>query len=138
MTKTSREIQGDIYKLLQGSSIPSAISGSIYRNGCRPRDSRLEDIIVTFTAGLPEQIQTGVVTINVFVPDIDPEGNGIHLEDIERTETLERLMSEWVESLSTRGSGYKYHLMQTIHTQEEPEIQQHFIVVRLGYEFFDE
>lgn len=136
MAKTGKQVQGDIYRLFKGSTLYTMISGDVYRNGYRPRDSRLEDAIVTFTTGLPDQIQTGVVTMNIFVPDIDPYDNGVFVEDGKRTEELERLAQAWVESLTAAVSCYKFKLMQTIYTEEEAEINQHFIVVKLGYEYF--
>lgn len=138
MAKTGKQVQGDIYSFLKGSTLCSMISGDVYREGYRPRDSRLEDAVVIFTAGLPGQIQTGVVTVNIFVPDIDPYENGVLVEDGERTEELEHLAQEWVDSLTAAVSCYKFRLMQTIHTAEEAEISQHFVVVKLAYEFFDE
>lgn len=136
MAKTGKQVQGDIYQLLKGSTLYSMISGDVYRNGYRPRDSRLEDAVVIFTAGLPDQIQTGVVTVNIFVPDIDPYDNGVFIEDGQRTEALERLAAEWVENLTAAVSCYKFKLQQTIYTEEEAEINQHFIVVKLGYQYF--
>ena len=91
MAKTSKQVQGDVYKLLRDSTLYTMISGEVYRSGMRPRDSRLEDAVVIFTAGLPTQIQTGIVTVNIFVPDIDPYDNGVLVEDSERTEEVERL-----------------------------------------------
>lgn len=136
MAKTGKQVQGDIYRLFKGSTLYTMISGDVYRNGYRPRDSRLEDAVVTFTAGLPDQIQTGVVTVNIFVPDIDPYDNGVFVEDGRRTEELERLAQAWVDSLTAAVSCYKFKLMQTIYTEEEAEINQHFIVVKLAYEYF--
>lgn len=138
MAKTSKQIQGDIYNLLKGSALCSMISGDVYRSGYRPRDSRLEDAVVIFTTGLPDQIQTGVVTVNIYVPDIDPYQNGVLVEDGERTETIERLAQKWVDGLTTERSCYKFRLQQTIYTEEEPDIHQHFIVVKLKYEYFDD
>lgn len=136
MAKTGKQVQGDIYRLLKGSTLYTMISGDVYRNGYRSRDSRLEDAVVIFTAGLPDQIQTGVVTVNIFVPDIDPYDNGVFVEDGQRTEELERLAQAWVDSLTAAVSCYKFKLMQTIYTEEEADINQHFIVVKLGYEYF--
>ena len=136
MAKTGKQVQGDIYRLFKGSTLYTMISGDVYRNGYRPRDSRLEDAVVTFTAGLPDQIQTGVVTVNIFVPDIDPYDNGVFVEDGRRTEELERLAQAWVDSLTAAVSCYKFKLMQTIYTEEDAEINQHFIVVKLAYEYF--
>ena len=136
MAKTGKQVQGDIYQLLKGSTLSSMISGDVYRNGYRPRGSRLEDAIVTFTAGLPEQVQTGVVTINIYVPDIDPYENGVFVEDGERTAELERLAQDWVDSITAEVTSYLFKLQQTIYTEEEEEIKQHFVVVKLSYKYF--
>lgn len=136
--KTGKQIQGDIYKLLKDSTLCSMISGDVYRNGYRPRDSRLEDVVVIFTVGQSDQIQSGVVTVNIFVPDIDPYDNGVLVEDGQRTEEIERLASAWVESLTADVSCYKFDLRQTIYTENEEEINQHFIVIKLGYRYFDD
>lgn len=137
MKKTGKQIQGDVMELLKGSRLVSMVSGKVYRNGYRPRDSKLEDIIVTFTAGLPEQIQTGVVTVNVYVPDIDPWDNGVLVEDGARCADIERAAAEWVESLSAAGSNYRFSLNQTIATHESMEVNQHFVCVKLKYELFE-
>ena len=112
------------------------ISGGVYRNGLRPRDSRLEDAVVTFTTGLPDQIQTGVVTINIFVPDIDPYENGVMVEDTERTEEVETLAQSWVDSLTCDVSNYRFKLQQTIYTEAEPQTNEHFVVVKLRYSYY--
>lgn len=136
MAKTGKQVQGDIYQLLKDSTLYTMISGEVYRSGYRPRDSRQEDAVVIFTTGLPDQIQTGVVTVNIFVPDIDPYQNGVLVEDGERTEEVERLAQAWVDSLTAEVSCYKFRLMQTIHTADETDISQHFVVVKLAYEYF--
>lgn len=134
MAKTGKQVQSDVLTLLKNSMLPSIISGGVYRNGYRPRDSKQEDAIVIFTAGLPSEIQTGVVTVNIYVPDIDPYENGVLVEDGQRCETLEQAAALWVDSLTAAVSNYRFKLQQTIYTEEEPEINQHFIVVKLKYE----
>lgn len=138
MAKTSKQIQGDVYQMLKNSLLGVSLSGKVYREGYRPRDSRLEDAVVIFTTGLPDQIQTGVVVVNIFVPDIDPYNNGVMVENGARTEQIEALAESWVESLTTARSNYKFRLAQTIMTDEEPSIAQHFVTVRLRYEYFNE
>lgn len=92
MAKTSRQVQGDIYRLLRSSDMFPQLSGEVYRQGMRPRDSQLEDAVVIFTAGLADgDIETGVVTVNIFVPDIDPYSNGVFVENGVRTEQVERM-----------------------------------------------
>lgn len=135
MAKTAKQVQTDIIDLLRNSELAAEITGNIYRKGYRPRDSRQEDIIVIFTTGIPDEIQTGVVTINIFIPDIDPYGNGVQVEDGERSEALEALAQRWVDNLS--GTNYLFELQQTIYTEAEPEINQHFVVVKLRYRLYE-
>lgn len=135
MAKTAKQVQTDIINLLRNSELAAEVTGEIYRKGYRPRDSRKEDIIVIFTTGLPDEIQTGVVTVNIFIPDIDPYGNGVQVEDGERAETLEALAQRWVDNLS--GTNYLFELQQTIYTEAEPEINQHFVVVKLRYRLYE-
>lgn len=137
MAKTGKQVQSDVLALLKNSALPSMISGGVYRNGYRPRDSKQEDAIVIFTTGLPTEIQMGVVTVNIYVPDIAPFANGVLVEDGQRCEELERAAAVWVENLTCAVSNYKFKLQQTIYTEEEPDINQHFIVVKLRYEYFE-
>lgn len=140
MQKTAKQIQGDIYKLLATSPImTNQLSGKVYRNGYRPRDSRQEDTVVTFTAGLPGQIQTGIVTINIYVPDIDPDDNGTWVEDGERTAQVEDLAQQWVNALTADTMPpYIFALQDTIHTVSEPDIDQHFVTIRLKFKHCNE
>ncbi len=141
MTKTSKQVQSDIIALLENSALKASVSGNVYRgtpdSSYRPRDSKQEDIVVIFTTGYPYEVQTGVVTVHIYVPDIDPYNDGILVEDGRRTEEVEQLASQWVESLTCDRSNYKFKLRQTIHTQARPDIHQHFVVVRLGYSLYE-
>lgn len=136
MVKTAKQIQGDVYRLLKDSTLYSMISGEVYRSGQRPRDSRMEDAVVIFTSGFPTQIQTGVVTVNIFVPDIAPFDNGVLTENSGRTEQLEILAQEWVDSLTAGVSNYSFELNETIDTDADEETHQHFVVVKLRYRYF--
>lgn len=138
MQKTSKQIQGDVFSFLRDSTLSTMISGGVYRQGMRPRDSRKEDAIVIFSTGIPGQIQEGSVVINIYVPDIDPWGNGVFVENGARTEALEWAAQEWVESLTYDRSIYKFRLQQTIYTEDEPSIKQHFIVVKLAFKLVTE
>lgn len=135
---TSRQVQGDIYRFLVDSDISTMVSGGVYRSGMRPRDSRVEDAVVTFVAGLSNMaVQTGVVVVNIYVPDIDPWGNGVLTEDSRRTEEIEAAAARWVTTLTCDRSNYKFRLAAAIQTFEDNDIHQHFVSVRLGYEYWD-
>ena len=141
MAKTAKQVQTDIINLLKNSLLDENTTGNIYRKGYRPRDSRNEDIIVSYTTGLPDEVQTGVVTINIFIPNIDPYADGILVENGLRSEYIESLAQEWVDSLpnikSKTGANYLFELQQTIYTENEPEIKQHFVVVKLKYRLYE-
>lgn len=138
MKKTSKQVQGDIYKLLINSTLSSRITGGVYRNGHRPRNSDKEDIVITFTAGLATQIQTGIITIHIFVPDIDPWDDGVFVEDTERIEELQVLAGAWLDDLTAVNTDYLFELQQTITSDEDAERKEHFVVVKLKYKYFDE
>ncbi|MDR0385394.1 MAG: hypothetical protein LBH60_04895 [Prevotellaceae bacterium] len=129
MTKTGQQIENDIYGLVKSSPLASLINGGIYKFGTRPKDSTNEDAIVKFVQGYDDQIQSGTVVVNVYVPDFDPYKNGVLVRDITRCEEIEIAANEWVQTLTAEN--YKFKLAQTIYTQEEPEINQHFVSIRL-------
>lgn len=134
--KTAKEIQTDIYNFLRGSKFAQGVNGDVYRQGYRPRNSAKEDIIVIFTTGAVGEVQRGVVTINAYVPDIDPYRNGVFVEDGRRTAEVETLAKNWVESLTAAKSDYLFNLNNTIYTEADAEVPQHFIVVRLNYKLY--
>lgn len=137
--KTAKEIQEDVIDLLRGSTLREQVTGGVYPGGLRPRDSRREDIEVIFTLGNPGQIESGVVTINVFCPDV-PEGftPGAKVENAKRTREIERLLAQWVETLTPATTGgYLFTPANTILTLPEEETDQHFTSVKLKFRYYD-
>ena len=139
MKLTSKKIQRDVRDLLLESDLAKAIDGGVYHAGTRPRDSRAEDAVVIFTGGVPDQIDEGVVTLNVYVPDVIPYGedNGVQVEDLQRVEEIEELARAFVRSLSARRWCNPYRIRQPRHSVAEPSINQHFVVVKLAYRYYD-
>lgn len=136
--KTGHQIQTDIYGMLKGSTLVASLSGGLYRQGMRPPDSRLEDCVVIFTTADAEQVQEGVVTLNVYVPDIYPYENGVPVEDIARCEVIEGLVQQWVETRTAGVSGgYLFNLTSAVHTQRDEEIHQSFVVARLRFRYYE-
>lgn len=136
--KTQSDIEGDFYTLLRESPVASLISGGVYRTGYRPKDSRLEDAVVIVTATQTGQVQTGVVTIHVYVPDT-PDAAGDLVKDGERCATLERALQDWVDtSLTAARSSYRIEQQGAVSTEPvEPDSpQQHFVVAMLKYDYF--
>ena len=134
MAKTAKEIVGDIMDLIKTDPIAKLVDGRVYRQGFRPRDSKLEDIVVIHTAGVPGRIGRGVVTIHVYVPDM--EFKGVMVENGSRCDIIERALQTFAESLTADKSCYKFRLQATVTTEEAPDIQQHFAVAMLSYDYF--
>lgn len=134
---TGSRVQGDVIRFLQGSALARLARGCIYRAGLRPPDARTEDIVVAFTAGLPGEIERGVVTVNVFVPDIATAG-GRTVADGARCEAIERAAADWVQSLTCAAcGGYRFTLQSAIRTEPEGEAGCHFVTVRLRYDLYE-
>ncbi|MBR0292516.1 MAG: hypothetical protein IJQ79_10360, partial [Bacteroidales bacterium] len=75
MTKSEKNIERDLYALIKASPLAGMISGSVYRSDMRPEGSELEDISVKFLAGEEGQIQTGIIVLNIYVPNITRLGD---------------------------------------------------------------
>lgn len=132
---TAHTIQDDVIALLRDSELVDHITGGVYREGYRPRDSHKEDIVVIFVTGTPEQVERGAVTLNIYVPDITPYDNGVYVEDGLRVSQIEHLADLWVQSLKARRSNYLFNLLRTISTMHEEATHEHFVVVQLGYTY---
>jgi len=136
--KTGFQIQSDFFDLITDSGIGEKISGAIYREGTRPRGSEKEDLCIVFTTADAEQIQEGVVTLNLYVPDIAPYDNGIRITDIARCEELETEMQSLMETLTaSKTGGYLLSLKEAIHTQRDEDISQSFVVARISFKYFE-
>jgi len=135
MSKTGQQIEDDIYGFVKNSPLASFISGEVYKYGMRPRDSKKEDAIVKFVTGYNTEnpLQDGTVVVNIYVPNIAQRKNGVLVRDITRCTVIEIEANKWVDSLTASKSNYLFSKAQTIYTEEEPEINQHFVSIRLKF-----
>ena len=74
MSLTAGQIESKVYELLKNSTLKNIIGGDVYLEGTRPNDSKSEDIVISFLTGRDGDIQTGIVVVNAYIPDID---NGV-------------------------------------------------------------
>lgn len=145
MTKTAEMVIDDVYQLLKGDTSNVTdntdeaneaifrISGGVYKDECRPVDSKSEDIVVAFTTSTAGQIQDGIVTVNIYVPDIDPYNDGTLIKNGARIAELESAASEWVKTLNTKQDDYRFTLYNAIHSNNDTDIHQHFVVIQLRF-----
>lgn len=138
--KTAKSIQNDIFQMVKGSDLARAINGSVYLaftedgkiKSYRPRDSKKEDIIVVFTAGTSGDIAEGVITVNIFTPQITPFSDGVYVENGMRCAELEQAAAEFFLSANGR-SPYLFSLNSSIVTENDSALRQSFVVLRLNY-----
>lgn len=129
MRKTGGQVLNDIYRMIRDSELPAFVSGSLCKN-VRPMNSELEDIVISFKAGLDGQIQDGAVTINIYVPDIN-DGSGCTVINSARCTQIEAKANEVFKP--SVYSDYRFSLGNMIQTFAEPEIGQHFVNVDLRF-----
>lgn len=100
MRKTGLAIEEYIHGLLKGQVV---VSGGVYRNGTRPFDSDVEDVVVSFLTGrdsLDGFSQSGVVNVNAYVP-MRNFGGPLLVKDVKRCEELEEAISQLVDAHRT-------------------------------------
>ncbi len=129
MNLSSSDIEQDIYDMLKGSGLEAAISGSIYKSGMRPFNSSSQDVVITFLSGLSNQIQRGIVNVNVYVPNtlIDDR----YYKNTITCKLFETELKNWLETLES--DKYLIKLDKTLQVFAEPKINQHFINARLNF-----
>ena len=130
-TKTEKGIERDFYEFVSKSKLAESISGKVYRKGMRPPESDKEDIVVKFLSGLDEQVQSGIVVLNVYVPDITIRCMGAKVEDITRVGDLQELVLSFIEE----NDSTEYDLSKdgTPKSLEAEDIDQHFIQARIKF-----
>lgn len=133
--KTSEEILAYFCTLAGSGSIAGVINGNIYQDGVRPRDSQKEDMVFIYTSGVTfgERVK-GEITVNLYVPDVQPYTNGVYVKDGARLVTLSQYLQTWASSLPGT-IDYKITQTEPIRVVEDREIHQHFLVLHLQYEY---
>lgn len=130
MIKTEQQIERDFYSFIKDSPLGRAVKGGVYRAEMRPANATTEDLIIKFLSGYDEQVQTGVVIINLYVPDIT-SSDGRKVKDAARIAELEELILSFVEENTDTE-----YWMQTDGTPTSifnEEISQHLIYARIKF-----
>lgn len=130
MKKTGSEIEQDVFDIIGASILVDEINGNIYKEGLRPLGSKKEDALVLFMTGIDGQEQSGVVNVNVYIPDID-NNSGTLVKNTLRCREIERTCQNAINAIVS--SEYDFTLGSIIKTYPENEINQHFVNVRLEF-----
>lgn len=130
MAKTENQIERDFYSIAN-NTLGNIIRGTVYRRGMRPDNAKTEDCIAKFLGGVDEQIQTGTVVLNIYVPFI-PYQDGRRGEDLNRIGELEEQVKEAVRAIDD--TDYEITTETTPQSYKMDEIEQTIIAVRLRFQ----
>lgn len=126
-------VETDFYKAIKETELAKQVNGEVYRAEYRPRDSKKEDIIVILTTLTAGQIQDGVVTVLIYVPDIDFDGTGELRRNNARIQDLEICCLTALKELRIELKDYNdIALQQGIQSFEDTN-EQHFISMRISF-----
>ena len=138
--KTGLEVEEDFYKALKAEGgISEAVSGTLYRDETRPRDSKAEDIVIRLTSLGQGQIQSGVLTLLIYVQDVSL-GKGNLVRNSARLSELATAAQKTADVLWQHlPSDYAVcRLYEGINSQIVKAIGQHFLSVRLYFEILNQ
>lgn len=125
------QIERDFYTFIKTGAIGTAIHGDVYRSEMRPANAVTEDAIVKFLAGYDAQMQSGIVLLHVYVPDIDTV-DGRKVADKTRIGEIEELILDFVRNFDD--TDYLLETDGTPYSTFNEDIEQHLIVARLKFQ----
>jgi hypothetical protein len=128
--KSGLDIEQDVFDVVS-ASLKSIIKGKTYRDGMRPVDAQTEDCVVAFLTGVDGQRQSGIVNVNIYVPNISVKGYSKKVKNIGRLNAL----AHDVRDAFTKAETPEYELTtdSTPRTYEVSDIEQYFINFRISY-----
>lgn len=128
--KTAEEVEGDIYTAVK-TYLKGRINGEAYRRGARPTNrGDKEDAVVSFLSGLDGQVQTGVVVVNVYVPN-EKRGDSYSVKNVARSTEVARTLLNMLKE--TRISGYDLRTERTVQTEEDNGATR--VTLRIKYKY---
>lgn len=130
-TKTAEEVERDFYSFVKNGDLGAAIKGTVYRDEMRPANAETEDLVIKFLTGLDEQVQSGVVIFNLYVPDKLNSKDGRKVIDHSRVNELEKAIRDFVEK--NENTEYWLQTDTTPTTMTNEDIGQHLIYARIKF-----
>lgn len=126
--KSSGAIKTDVYRVIKGSALESAITGKLSKRG-RPSKSNLEDIVISVLENGSGQIQEAFVNVNIYVPDIQDDTKAYVIND-PRVDELTDLAITLLEVHN--GHDFRFTIYrQNVYPVEGKD--EHCISIRLFY-----
>lgn len=131
MVKTEQQIERDFYSFIKDSPLGKAVKGGVYRSDMRPDNAHTEDLVVKFLAGLDEQVQSGVVIVNVYVPDVHYQKTARKVSDKARIGELQALIQSFVND--NANTEYRMQTDVSPTTMAVEDVEQHVVYARIRF-----
>ena len=131
MVKTEQQIERDFYFFIKDSPLGKAVKGGVYRSDMRPDNAHTEDLVVKFLAGLDEQVQSGVVIVNVYVPDVPYQKTARKVSDKSRIGELQALIQSFVND--NANTEYRMQTDVSPTTMAVEGVEQHVVYARIRF-----
>ncbi|PSR54155.1 hypothetical protein AHMF7605_11800 [Adhaeribacter arboris] len=130
MGYTLYEVVDILYQRLQTILVgPTKPTGQIYPDGKRPLNSTAEDVVINSLALNEEQVQKGVLNVNVYALNLNHDNslpNGIRLKQ------FAALLRPGLKEFWAPDGSYTFFLEQQ-NQYEEPGINQHYLNFRIRF-----
>lgn len=98
---TSDELLAKVYEAIR-DDVASIIDGSVYQDGCRPYNSiGSEDAVLSVVTLSSDQVQEGVIALNIFVPNIN-NATGLYMPNRVRLLALSQRMGDIIDALQSK------------------------------------
>lgn len=126
--KTEAEILDDISRYI-ASTMKEQITGDVYTDK-RPTNSAKEDIFIHVLATSPAQIQTALINVRIYVPNLQRQTDSVRNK--KRVRELSRLA---MHVLSSHIQDGWYIVMEEQSVEESVDNRQHVIINRIYYRY---
>lgn len=128
---TATEMVEFVYTMIKDGPLGREIGGEVYPDDERPPNSREEDVVISFLNGMNGQLQTGVVIINVYIPDCY-KSSGRMVKYKDRVKQIEKIANE-IPSTMNGCSPMFFWIEGTPNTKKFDDIKQHAVTIRLNF-----
>jgi len=129
--KTTLDLEDVVYDQLKSGTLITIITG-VLRKGDRPVSSEKEDVTVNSLPVTSQQLQSAIVNVNVFVPDLEivEEGKVSFEKDHAR---LLVLTNQAITELKDKIKGEYTWDIQQQNVFKDNESQSHYVNIRLQF-----
>jgi len=126
--KSDEDISIDVFLVIKGSVLEASVSGVLTYDE-RPKESDLEDIIISILDNNAGQIQEAFVNVNIYVPDVWRDSRG-YVKNKQRVMELCDMAIDILEVYN--GGDFRFEIVkQRVHKVNGKN--EHFINNKLLY-----